>query len=59
MPIRKEENVTNVVYGFQAKCSNLIQSHKIEGTTFEEYCIIDVPDVGERFLICDLLVGLR
>ena len=54
MPIREEEkNGTYGVYGFQPKCSNLIQSDIIEGKTFEEYCIIDVPDVGETFLICD------
>ena len=33
MPIREVENGTNVVYGFQPKCSNLIQSNKIEGKT--------------------------
>ena len=53
MPMLEEGNGTNVVYGFQPKCSNLIQSDIIEGKTFEEYCIIDVPDVGETFLICD------
>ena len=53
MPIRKEENGTYLVYGFQPKCSNLIQSDIIEGKTSEEYCIIDVPDVGEKFLVCD------
>ena len=54
MPIHEEEkNRTQMIYGFQPKCSNLIQSDKIEGKTFEEYCSIDVPDVGETFLICD------
>ena len=54
MPIREEENNgTNMIYGYQPKCSNLIQSNKIEGKTLEEYCIIDVPDVGDTFLICD------
>ena len=54
MPIHDEEkNETYVVYGFQPKCLNLIQSDIIEGKTFEEYCKIDVPDVGEKFLICD------
>ena len=54
MPIHEEENNrTQMIYGFQPKCSNLIQSDKIEGKTFEEYCLIDVPDVGEKFLVCD------
>jgi hypothetical protein len=51
--IREEENGSNVVYGFQPKCSNLIQSDKIEGKNFDKYCLIDVPDVGEKFLVCD------
>ena len=55
MPIREEEEKigTHMIYDFLPKCSNLIQSDIIEGKTSEEYCIIDVPDVGEKFLVCD------
>ena len=44
---------TYTIYGFPPECSRLIESNTNEGKTYQQYCLIDLPNGEEKFQICD------
>ena len=53
IPLHKVESGKHIIYGLPPKCSYLIESSTNEGKTYNEYCVFDLQNGEEKFLVCN------